>query len=199
MIIGTHNTFSYLKPKRWWLRPFNFIAKCQNTHFTELKELYPQKEVGLCFDIRVYWDEGSCSWNLAHGSMSFKLDSCFGILSIFSVLNTLGYDRDIYVRLILEREGMEDLFICLCSEVEETFTNITFYGGVRKKDWKQLYKFKNNHLELKTIQYVGSMAKDARWYEKIIPYLYAKRMNEENKSNVDPESDNIYLFDFINI
>nr|DAH01868.1 MAG TPA: hypothetical protein [Crassvirales sp.] len=32
MKLGTHNSMSYLKPKRWWMRPFHFIAKCQSRH-----------------------------------------------------------------------------------------------------------------------------------------------------------------------
>ena len=40
------------------------------------------------------------------------------------------------------------------------------------------------------------MAKDARWYEKFIPYLYAKRKNLDNMMNIIDES-KIYLFDFL--
>ena len=38
------------------------------------------------------------------------------------------------------------------------------------------------------------MAKDARWYEKFIPRLYAKRMNKKNMKNL---KEGINLFDFV--
>ena len=30
MLIGSHNSFTYLKPRKWWMRLFTIFAKCQS-------------------------------------------------------------------------------------------------------------------------------------------------------------------------
>lgn len=198
MIIGLHNTFSGLEPKHWWLKPFNFIAKCQNKNVLDTYESLLKDGFDICVDLRVYYpSEFPLKEGIAHGAMSYKGDREL----IIDTLNKLSdlcivYDKELYVRVILEK-GKEDdsLFDYFCLLLEENFPNIIFYGGVYKPTWKLIHDFKNK-LELDTVQYVGSMAKDARWYEKFIPYLYAKRKNLDNIMNVTDES-KIYLFDFL--
>ena len=200
MIIGLHNTFSGLEPKHWWLKPFNFIAKCQNSNILETYESLLKDGFDICVDLRVYYpSEFPFKEGIAHGAMSYKGDREL----IYDTLNKLStlcikYNKELYVRVILEKKGKnvayESLFSFFCIKLEEDFPNIIFYGGVYKPTWKLIHNFKNK-LELNTIQYVGSMAKDARWYEKFIPYLYAKRKNLDNIMKITDES-KIYLFDF---
>ena len=197
MIIGLHNTFSGLEPKHWWLKPFNFIAKCQNSNILETYESLLKDGFDICVDLRVYFPkESSFKVNIAHGSMSYKGDQelIYNTLNILSTL-CITYDKELYVRVILEKGDEFPLFDFFCIKLEEDFPNIIFYGGVYKPTWKLIHNFKNK-LELNTVQYVGSMAKDARWYEKFIPYLYAKRKNLDNMMNIIDES-KIYLFDFL--
>ena len=198
MIIGLHNTFSGLEPKHWWLKPFNFIAKCQNKNILDTYESLLKDGFDICVDLRVYYpSEFPFKEGIAHGAMSYKGDREL----IIDTLNKLSdlcivYDKELYVRVILEKgEDNDSLFDYFCLLLEENFPNIIFYGGVYKPTWKLIHDFKNK-LELDTVQYVGSMAKDARWYEKFIPYLYAKRKNLDNIMNMTDES-KIYLFDFL--
>lgn len=196
MIIGLHNTFSGLEPKHWWLKPFNFIAKCQNSNILETYKSLLEDGFDICVDLRVYFPkESSFKVGIAHGSMSYKGDQelIYNILNMLSTL-CITYDRELYVRVILEKGDEFPLFDFFCIKLEEDFPNIIFYGGVYKPTWKLIHDFKNK-LELDTVQYVGSMAKDARWYEKFIPYLYAKRKNLDNMMKITDES-KIYLFDF---
>lgn len=196
MIIGLHNTFSGLEPKHWWLKPFNFIAKCQNNNILETYKSLLKDGFDICVDLRVYFPkESSFKVGIAHGSMSYKGDQelIYNVLNMLSTL-CITYDKELYVRVILEKGDEFPLFDFFCIKLEEDFPNIIFYGGVYKPTWKLIHDFKNK-LELNTIQYVGSMAKDARWYEKFIPYLYAKRKNLDNMMKLTDES-KIYLFDF---
>ena len=200
MIIGLHNTFSGLEPKHWWLKPFNFIAKCQNKNVLDTFESLLKDGFDICIDLRVYFSkEFPFKLGIAHGSMSYKGDHEL----IYNTLNKLStlcikYNKELYVRIILEKNGdkneFKSLFRVLCLKLEEDYPNIIFYGGNYKPNWEQIHNFKNK-LESKTVQYVGSMAKDARWYEKFIPYLYAKRKNSYNIMNITDNS-KIYLFDF---
>ena len=66
-ILGSHNTWSYRKPLKLWMRPFHFIGKCQSK---TLKEQYNDYGVKL-FDLRMRWHDGL--WYLAHGSMLFDI------------------------------------------------------------------------------------------------------------------------------
>ena len=185
-IIGTHNTMSYLPPKHWWLKPFNWLfAKCQDDPID-----YVYSHEIKCVDLRIYWDNKNKYWNFAHGSMAYK-----HIVNIDYLLDMLEDHGVEYIRIILERDGYEDSFIELCKRLEQRYPNITFLGGNRKSDWKQLYDFplkKGNSIPL--YQWVGSMAEDARWYEKFMPRVYAKRMNKKNLENI---KEGINIFDFI--
>ena len=40
MIIGSHNSWSYLPPKHWWMRPFAFMARCQSCDIQAQYEKY---------------------------------------------------------------------------------------------------------------------------------------------------------------
>ena len=51
MILGSHNSWSYLPPKHWWMWSFHFMAKCQRVDIREQYEKYGVR----CFDLRVRW------------------------------------------------------------------------------------------------------------------------------------------------
>ena len=178
-IIGSHNTMSFLKPKHWYLKPINWMfAKCQNRF-----------NAGLgCIDFRVYWNSKKESWEFAHGLISYYTE-----YNISEIIESLIQGGTKYIRIILERDGGEKNFIKLCSTLEKVYSKIIFLGGYRKSDWKHLYNFGNDNLPIH--QWVGSMAKDARWYEKLIPRLYASRMNRKNME--ENLKGGINLFDFL--
>lgn len=203
-IVGTHNSMSYLKPKYWFLKPFNFIAKCQSLSIEE------QSNICNIIDVRVYWDVKTNKWEFAHGSMSFKSDmDVYDVCDIF-LKGCRERNEWPHIRIILEKvinkkneEQEFKRFSSLCNWLETIYgTQITFMGGNYKKTWKKLYQFKGYNVfnDAAIHQFVGSMAEDARWYEKIIPWLYAKRMNKKNQIFLrHTEENNAYIFDFIQI
>ena len=91
-------------------------------------------------------------------------------------------------------KSYEDRMIQAVKHLENEYKRlgVTFLGGYRKSDWKQLYDFGTNDIPIH--QWVGSMADDARWYERFMPRLYAKRMNKHNLKNAKT---GINLYDFI--
>ena len=206
-IIGFHDFFTSLKIRHWWMKPFSYFAKCQHSKdlITSLATaLQGKTQSDICFDMRVYYDPKAMSFKPAHGSMSYKwpnLRHIWGYLNTIEDLQKDGILKRVYIRIILEREGYEEEFKLFCKDLEYHYPDFIFYGGVCKKGWVPLYHFKNDdNIELRTTQYVGSMASDARWYERFIPILYAKRMNVKNlqKCKDFSDSDTIMLFDFIN-
>lgn len=169
------------------------FAQCQN------KVIIEQYDEGArVFDIRVYRDSNN-DWGFAHGLIKYR-----SLQSIFSLINVLQHHNDfcgngeqLYIRLILERYKSEEeceWFKSLCKNLELEFPGINFIGGNRKKDWKKLYTFKTDIPDSEVNQLVSSMAEDARWYEKFMPWAYALRMNKKNKENYKENCINIIDF-----
>ena len=67
MIVGSHNSWSYLPSKKWWMAPFKFMAKCQDLNIIE------QYEIGVrCFDLRVRFNKKG-EFILGHGFMQYDI------------------------------------------------------------------------------------------------------------------------------
>lgn len=184
VIIGTHNSMSFLKPRHWWMRPINYwFAQCQESNSA--------LSLGDAVDIRIYWSDED-GWQFAHGLVSYEFNSEF--YGFFTTIKKFYKASVRYFRITLERNGNEEGFVKLCKHLENEYKRlgVTFLGGYRKSDWKQLYDFDTNNIPIH--QWVGSMADDARWYERFIPRLYAKRMNKHNLKNAKT---GINLYDFI--
>lgn len=205
-LIGTHDSMSFLSPKN----PLMYlggllVARCQSKNLEEQAKAGAQ-----VFDLRVYYDKKGkmvkCKtksfnhiidhWRFAHGACKFRGMTLFEALEqLMEILENSSHQR-FYIRVIYERGEHQLDFIEMCKLIEkiyheETGGKFVFFGGNQKSDWKQLYKFNNIYCkeyaneyggfsDLYNNQWVSSMAEDARWYEKAIPYLYAKRMNEKN-------------------
>ena len=183
MILGAHNVLTFGTPKTIWDYFCIPFAKCQSKGIKELFDLNVR-----CFDIRIRFDKNNVPY-ACHGLFKVK----FNILDLLS----LKYCNDIYIRLLLETSKadsrQEENFIKLVQCLRKMFPNIKFIELRRKFDWKRLIE--PDCEEPKMIQYVSSMAKDVRWYEKYIPYLYAKRMNKTNL--LKKHDDCIVLYDFL--
>ena len=52
MNIGTHNSLTYLTPKKWWQKLIKFTAKCQEVDYEKQYELGAR-----VFDIRLWYDD----------------------------------------------------------------------------------------------------------------------------------------------
>lgn len=202
-IIGTHNSMSYLPPRRWWHRLMLPFARCQN------KTIDEQLAAGArCFDLRISFDR--------HGMVHFRHGWCRfgGDRTIGNVLKQLQhYGKPVYVRLILEEPltlrnvikqalglkvaqkpdaANEYYFPRRCALYQKLYKDITFLGGNRKFDWAQLYDFGTGDIPLH--QWVSSMDGNAPWWQKLLPRLYAAKHNAANMQNLQP---GINLFDFV--
>ena len=93
MVIGSHNSWSFLKYKKWWMRLFKFMAKCQDANIYDQYEKYGVR----CFDLRVKFDKNGKPI-FSHGAFIYKY-SLDDILSDLSYINKKG---DCYVRVIHE-------------------------------------------------------------------------------------------------
>lgn len=205
-IICIHNALSAYRPRRWWMRPFNFIARCQSFDPIQLTRWALLNNHDVCIDFRFYYD--FYLWppeQPAHGAMQYRWPNgeCFDtVIQQIAEIADAFPERYVYIRVILERPGCESAFHHQCQWLEDLFKetpNVVLFGGVRKKDWLPIYSFPyGNENELRLKQHVGSMASDARWYERFIPVLYARRKEAEHRRLIaDNKSNDILSFDFL--
>lgn len=191
-IIGTHNSMTFLRPAKWYgwfMIPF---ARCQK------KTIIQQWEAGArVFDLRIRFTKQGKPY-FAHG-----LYECTHEANPFDVLRLLCKlilrdGQRAFVRLILEDPDKQNhnvfYFKHFCDVSIQYYKKIRFFGGNRKGDWKKLYTFKGDVPDSLNNQWVSSMMEDARWYEKFLPFAYARRCNKRNEGNVKPKFN---LFDFL--
>ena len=195
MIKASHNTFSYYKPKQWYLRPFAFIAKCQS------KSLAQQINEGIkVFDLRLRMDKDG-EWIIAHNAFIYVK----GYGAIMNILTWLDVEAEyskekIYMRVLHEvRNNRQALysssidFNLLCDRLTKDFPNLRFFGGQRTMDWRQDYVFPSKNC----IEYIERHA-SVRWPKWLhwYPWLYAKLYNKANERMY--ESNDIVVFtDFV--
>ncbi|MGN0223644.1 MAG: hypothetical protein ACI4AM_06425 [Muribaculaceae bacterium] len=201
-----HNALSAYHPRHWWMRPFNFIARCQALDPILLTRWILLNNHDVCFDLRFFYSSTTiCPEQPAHGSMIYRWPLGESFDDIISHLSEIADDfpeHQIYIRIILERPGFESAFTRECQCLERFFEsnpNVTLFGGVRKKDWKQLHHFaSDDNIEARLVQHVSSMASDARWYERFIPTLYARRKADDHQRIITQANDDkIHAFDFL--
>lgn len=196
MKIGSHNTFTYLPVRQWWLKPIGFMAKCQSL------DIWKQYQLGIrLFDLRVRFTLNGKPI-LCHGYMEYDCPTDF----ISDTLHKLNKCKGIYVRVILEinkeNKYQEDRFIQYCKKLELTYENIKFFEGRRKFDFKTIYKFKNPNEDLdEKYSSVTSFFKSKNKFLKIIddwfPWIYAKLNNKKNLKKGTTHK--WFLLDFVNI
>lgn len=203
MYLASHNSWSYAPPKKFWLWPFRFMAKCQS------KDIQLQYSLGVrMFDLRLFFTkQGEVS--VRHGIMDFKVPYMSLLKDLRYLDDRASVGETVYVRVILElnhkhrrQQALEDFFKNYCYCLKNTYSNVTFVEGVRKYDWQQLYDFHTacpriiNRYSSTTSIFGGYKSK---WYAKIDdfwPWLYAKCFNQKNY-NLYREEDAFLMVDFI--
>ena len=189
MILASHNSMSYLPVANWLLKPFAFMARCQS------KTIEEQYAAGVrLFDIRVGYDKKGNA-HFRHGLMRFKGD-------VEAVLQWLNSQPELVrVRLILEEyrdDGdmqQENCFTDDCRRWERTYPNLTFFGGVRKHDWEELYVFPIN-LE-RSIKHMYASMQGSK-IDDLWPWLWAKLHNKKNLSEAKKTCHGKYvMIDFV--
>ena len=198
---GSHNTMTYLKPSKWYLYPFIFVAKCQSIDYKK------QFNCGVrWFDLRL---KTTTNLNdepiIAHGLMNYKTYKGF-VDEFLQYLNKKAQEdleNPIYVRLLYELSAKdksthsvikENNFIELCKLYQQKYPFVHFVGGHRKYDWKLL-------VNLETYPCAIDLYSSTTWkkWDDWCPWLYAHFMNKKNWDKYkDIKPDCFALMDFIN-
>lgn len=188
MIIGSHNSWSYLPPLRWWMKPVAFMAKCQRV------DIRKQYEQGVrCFDLRVRFNKYG-QGIVAHGIVEY----CYTASQIYKDLAWLNDRGDCYVRVIHEVRSASQYknrcllaFGRLCSRLESEYEDICFWCGRNLYDWEKDYDF---GIDPTCEENYGSVSsKWLAWW----PWLYA-RLHNRSVLAAGTQKD-ILLIDFVDI
>lgn len=112
MIIGTHNSMSYLRPAKWWMRPLKIWAQCQSIDFRA--QLYYGVRY---FDLRIRFKPDTGMPYFCHGLMEYDspgrgtlaLDS--NPYAVVRILSRTAATRKthIFLRLMLENMTQKDI------------------------------------------------------------------------------------------
>ena len=197
-MFGSHNSWTFRTPVKWYLKPLYFLAQCQEVDIqTQMKDY----NISL-FDLRVKFINNEPY--IHHGIFNYgKVD--------YNDLKLLN-DNNCYLRVMLESNSkmkdqilQEQQFITFCNELTQKYPNIKFFGGNRKFDGKDVYNF--NTLQQPTLidlySSVTTLFDSDNKYLRILddwfPRLYALLKNKKNlKEDVDTE-DTYLFYDFVNI
>ena len=195
MKLASHNSWSYLPVRKWWMRPLNFIAKCQA--FSIITQYYSGVRM---FDLRVRWCEDKGIFVLAHGIVTYDGEYKYDLLWLDQ--SAYKTDNPIYIRVLLEDSGRENFsvdaeFAMLCHRLQKEFKNLSFIGGwPARKRWRQkLFDFGTEEPSIDE-QHVSVSGK---WWQ-FVPERWAKKNNERVriiKEEVEIIKSDFLMLDFI--
>lgn len=182
MRLASHNTFSYLPVRKWWMKPFAWMARCQRI------TTYQQYRCGVrFFDLRVRFDKKG-ERILCHGLMEYA----DGEDTLSVALSILDHKGGCGMRVVLETnksdEFQEGKFRQWCGYIKREFPNIYFCGGNNRTDWDckhPIYDFGNpipdiEHKYSSTTSLFPNGPKWLRRIDDLWPWYYAKHHNKEN-------------------
>lgn len=188
-MVASHNSWSFSEPVKWWMKLFRFVGRCQT------KTIQEQYDEGVrMFDLRINDD------NVHHGLIQYKTQ-------YLKDLEWLNRKNAIAVRVLYETNDInkdgENKFIQSCKKLEETYSNILFFGGQRKCDWKKIYTFKN--LEIPIIHRYSSTTtlfpklKSNFWRicDDWWPWLYSYITRKQRNKWIKEYKDQWLMLDFI--
>ena len=182
MKLASHNTFTFLTPRTWWMRLLAFTARCQRVNFATQLDRGAQM-----FDIRVRF-KGSGVPILCHGLIEYQ-----EYLPVTDSLLYLNYcckrdDIHYYCRIVLETKHPDDFqlqsFRALCKAYQDTFQEIVFFGGNDRSDWScqhPVYDFGTPMPDIDE-KHASTTALFPRFprLDDLWPWLYARLFNHRN-------------------
>lgn len=188
-ILGSHNSWTFYRCRKWWQRLFSFVGKCQDL------DIFKQYDYGVrCFDLRVRFNSKG-EVMVAHGLLEYD----FHETDILAMLHALEKKGDVIVRILHETRTKRQYttetvqyFREFCKNLEMSFPKITFWCGRNLYNWNVDYHFK---FEPSCDEKYSSVCKPKwdDWY----PKLFAKRYNQEIKAQ-GTDAD-ILLIDFVEL
>jgi hypothetical protein len=207
MKLGSHNTMTYLRPKVFWQRLLPFVGRCQSVDY---KVQHSLGAVG--YDLRLFWDDDG-KLEYRHGFLRFPADNIDEVLSYAEsnniIVRVLLEVRSYNKPLISNIDELRSRFKAYCSEIEEKYPSILFFGGQESGSGEKLYTFKNetsglviDELHSSVTSLFKSHNKFLRMIDDLFPIIYSLIKNEKNirayQNNKDKENTYLYV-DYVEV
>lgn len=143
-MLGSHNSATYLNPRKWWMKPFSWMAKCQNN--TILNQIQLGATV---FDFRIrlkgYINPDNLINNvrIVHGLVEYGNNYTFK--SILDTLNSCNQNKSLYAIIVYDKQygGAKyyDFYEKLIKELVRIYSNIDFQFVDDKSTWNIIKDF----------------------------------------------------------
>lgn len=207
MKLGSHNTMTYLRPKVFWQCLLPFVGRCQSVDY-KVQHLLGADG----YDLRLFWDDDG-KLEYRHGFLRFPADNIDEVLSY-------AESNNIIVRVLLEVRSYNKVLIgnidelrsrfkAYCSEIEEKYPSILFFGGQESGSGEKLYTFKSDTGDLAIEELHSSVTslfksnnKFLRMIDDLFPIIYSLIKNEKNirayQNNKDKENTYLYV-DYVEV
>lgn len=183
MRLASHNTFTYLTPRKWWQKLLAFTARCQRVDFDD------QLDLGAnMFDLRVRFNKDGKAV-VCHGLIEYD-----GYKEVVKALLYLNYvaknvePKEFYVRVVLETkrptETDKERFRVFCKALVDLHPYIRFFGGNDRSDWScknPVYDFGTPLPDIDE-KHASTTALFPRFprLDDLWPWLYARLFNHRN-------------------
>lgn len=194
MILASHNSWSYLRPKTWWMRLIRFTARCQRKNILDQYRLSVR-----CFDLRVRFK----NWKpvFAHGIIEYEYTEDEVMKDLFFLNDLSDVEDPVYIRVVNEIRNVNDYterqvtqFRTFCSALEARFPNIRFWGGQNLlKQQTTEYVFKDSP----SCEELYSSVCPPRIIDDWWPWLYARFHNKKNLTKWTDKD--ILMIDYVDI
>lgn len=193
MVIGSHNSWSYATPKKWWMKFVRFTAKCQDVNILKQYCKYNAR----CFDLRVNWLGKNTGFQVVHNKIVYNLTHK-DIMEDLRYLN--GRYEMVRVRVILDIRDKNkldkiqtSLFREFCIEIQNKFPTLYFFGGNEFVTGERIYNFGYDV----TIDSKYASVEKPKYIDDLYPRIYAKLNNRKNIAKGTDKD--CLMIDFVNI
>ena len=189
MILGSHCSWSFLRPKKWWMKLLYWHYGCQKY---DVQTQYNRFGV-RCFDLRIRTNKRH-DISIVHGKCEYDIT----IGELYKDINWLNERGDCYLRLIHEAKTAKQYnadsikaFELVSAFIHNVFPNLKVIDG------RNLY---NNQKDIElpdmAIDEKHANVGKPKWLTSIYPKAYA---NYNTKKFIEQGTDkDILLVDFVN-
>lgn len=204
MILGSHNSWSYLPIKQWWLRPFRFMYQCQEETITSQISNWDCRFL----ELRVSFDKKK-QIQFSNGRANFTGDVYSRLADLLQL--AMVSNRRIYILVVLEKRVHKqsiNLFRQFCKNIHQNYASkskkFILLGAYDKKTGNKLYYFGSEKHKVNNVSLRHSSV-GKNWLLRLYPKAFAALYNmdlitkfkEEHWSTLNRDED-VIIMDYIN-
>lgn len=191
MILGTHNSMSYLPVAQWWLRPFRAWGRCQRLDY------FGQWDAGArYFDLRIKFDSDGRA-HFGHGRISY---SCAErpekvILKLLEL--AAQAKKDIYLRILLEQRATRESRRLFAAWIDAT--NLVHWLDLMATGWHIGHKKPDGLIYPDNMgrRVVTAFMRRDGWWQRVVPPVAWQWWQRWTWAKMEKNDRSIVSMDFV--